>query len=134
MLNEYVLNFKITTPEGRCGFQVKEQKDVLFDKIKVVALHNCVDQDKYGVNLSLYFRASDLATSKVEKVFKVIDSDTDAIIFDTKLLSCGQLSAGSEYARCEYYLSPSNPRMGLLMDMSSGGLLTYRAKWVENKE
>ena len=87
-MNNFVSDFKVETPTGRCGFQVKEDKDYDLGKIKIVALHNCLNQDKYGVKVTLYLKAIDLANSKIEKVYSEKEEEWNTPSVNTDFMDC----------------------------------------------
>ena len=86
-----------------------------------MAAHNC---QGYGVNLTLYMLPQDW--EKVEKTFMVTDS-SGTVVYENDQLECSNVN---QFRTCKFYLSPENPRMGLLMAPGSYGLMTYSASWV----
>ena len=81
--------------------------------------HNC---KYYGVNLVVFYRTTDY-DDKILRQFKVVDDDTGSVVFENEEKECKKLN--SHYTACQYYLSPTNQRFGVLMEFPSRGLLTY---------
>ena len=52
----------------------------------------------------------------------------DAQVYGNEQISCGSYGP---YGTCSYYLSAENPRLGILAEAGSYGLMTYAAQWVE---
>ena len=120
-LNDFVMDFDIQSQPGYCGFRLREDYDEVLGQFKSVAAHNCYG---YGVNLTLYMLPADW--DRIEKSFYVKDNG-GKVMYENHMTECNN---ENNFRTCKFYLSPSNPRMGLLMDKGSYGLMTYAAQWV----
>ena len=108
---------------GTCNFKLTQEFDQELNAIKAVGAHNC---KYYGVNLVVFYLTTDYK-DKISRHFKVVDEDTSEIISENEEKGCKQLN--SHYTACQYYLSPTNQRFGVMLDYPSRGLLTYQARW-----
>ena len=57
-----------------------------------------------------------------------MDEDTGSVVFGNEEVECNALA--NNITACKYYLSPTNQRFGLLMDLESWGLVASQASWV----
>jgi hypothetical protein len=121
ILNDFVMDFDIASHPGYCGFRLREDYDEELGQFMSVGAHNCYG---YGVNLTLYMLPADW--DRIEKKFYVMDVEGN-IMYENNMLECNDVNS---FRTCQYYLSPANPRMGLLMEAGSYGLMTYSARWV----
>lgn len=87
-----------------------------------MAAHNC---SGYGIELTLYMLPADW--DKVEKEYWVRDTN-GVTVYGNEQTECTNVNM---FRTCTYYLSPENPRSGLLMEPGSYGLMTYAASWVD---
>ena len=120
-LNDFVLSYEIDTVAGFCGFRLREVMDEELGRYKTVAAHNC---ESYAVNLTLYMLPNDW--DMVERTYEVRDANGEIVYANEQVGDC--VMQGS-YKTCQYYLSPGNPRMGLMMAPESVGLINYAAQW-----
>ena len=119
-LTDIVTDFEVLSRPGFCGFRLREIFDEDMQRFVTVAAHNC---QGYGVNLTLYMLPVDW--DKVERTFKIANGEGE-LVSSVDELECTNVNS---FRTCNFYLSPANPRMGLLMEPGSYGLMTYSARW-----
>ena len=82
-----------------------------------MAAHNC---PTYAINLEIQYLTTDFEDN-ILRSFEVVDDDTGLVVFENEEVECNALN--SQITACQYYLSPTNQRFGILMDIGSYGLL-----------
>ena len=88
------------------------------NRYKSVAAHNCAN---YAVDLTLYMLPGDW-----DKIDREYELQVAGVAYHNEKGSCSMVGP---YKTCKFYLSPENPRMGLMMGEGAYGLLTYVAQW-----
>ena len=89
-----------------------------------MAAHNC---PSHAINLEIQYLTTDFEDN-ILRSFEVVDDDTGSVVFGNEEVECNALA--NNITACTYYLSPTNQRFGLLMDIESWGLVTNQARWV----
>lgn len=74
----------------------------------------------------LYLKTDDLQ-NRIAAEYEKKDENGN-VIFGNELLQCQRLS--SVLSKCKYYMSPENPRMGIMLDAGAYGLKFYTTNWV----
>jgi len=88
-----------------------------------VAAHNC---PAHAIILDIYYNTTDFE-DRILREFEVVDDDTGLVVFGNEEVFCNTMA--NNITACQYKLSPTNPRFGLLMAINSSGLLENQARF-----